>query len=125
MCIVQNEARRFRIKFANTGTKTGWDNCHDFVNNVSSLLPVKEIPISEYSAASSQSQFLEDSQLFSTPGNNSVSQEVQETSSGRIARFLGEGSTIPEITRKVQQLASPSLAPIFDDVLAFYVQYFV
>lgn len=87
------------MKFANTGIKTGMDNCKDFVKVASPILPIKVIPLPD-NVEASQSQFVEDSQIHSTPPSQAT-QEVQETSLDGESSLLKEGSSLPDIARQV------------------------
>jgi hypothetical protein len=81
------------------------DNCKDFVKVAAPILPMKVIPLSDNSEAS-QSQFVEDSQMYSTP----PSQAVQEMSfDGDVVGQ--EGSSLPEIARQVQIHHHPLQSP--------------
>ena len=95
----QNGCRRFRVKFANTGIKTGMDNCKDFVKVASPILPIKVIPLPD-NVEQSQSQFVEDSQIYSTPPSQ-VTQAVQEISVDGESSLLKGGSGLPDIARQV------------------------
>ena len=87
--------RRFRVKFANTGIKTGMDNCKDFVKVAAPILPMKVIPLPD-NVEASQSQFVEDSQMNTMPS----SQKVQEVPfNGDV--LAQEGSSLPDIARQL------------------------
>ncbi|CAB4039070.1 Hypothetical predicted protein [Paramuricea clavata] len=96
---MNNGFRRFRVKFANTGIKTGMDNCMDFVKVASPILPMKVIPLPDNMEAS-QSQFVEDSQAYSTPPSQ-TSQAVRDISFEGDNSTLKEGSSLPDIARQI------------------------
>ena len=71
------------------------DNCKDFVKVAAPILPMKVIPLPDDMEAS-QSQFVEDSQMYTTPS----SQTVQEVPfDGDVS--AQEGSSLPDIARQV------------------------
>ena len=87
------------MKFASTGIKTGMDNCKDFVKLASPILPIKVIPLPDNMEAS-QSQFVEDSQIYSTPPSQAT-QAVQEISLDGDNSLIKEGSSLPDVARQV------------------------
>ncbi|XP_028405192.1 meiotic recombination protein REC114-like [Dendronephthya gigantea] len=94
-----NGSRRFRVKFANTGIKTGVDNCKDFVRVASPIMPIKMIQFQDNTEAS-QSQFVEDSQIISTPQSETL-QSVQDMSLEEDNHLPKQGSSLPEIARQI------------------------
>ena len=76
------------------------DNCKDFVNVASPVLPMKVIPLPDNMEAS-QSQFVEDSQIYGTPPSQ-ASQAVQEISFDGDNSLVKEGSSLPDIARQVR-----------------------
>ena len=75
------------------------DNCKDFVKLTSPILPIKVIPLPDNMEAS-QSQFVEDSQIYSTPPSQAT-QAVQEISLDGDNSLIKGGLSLPDIARQV------------------------
>lgn len=71
----------------------------DFVKAASPILPVKVIPLTDNIEAS-QSQFIEDSQTFTTPPSQ-LSQAVQDVPVDGESSLFKEGLSLPDTARQV------------------------
>ncbi|KAJ7382498.1 hypothetical protein OS493_034660 [Desmophyllum pertusum] len=98
---MNNDCRRFRIKFNKSSARSAMENCRQFISEISPQIPVREMPVAA-SAESDSQMHMEDSQ-FVSPDSQHVTNRgtAGSISCSSTTSASASGLTLPDLANKI------------------------